>query len=776
MNRIDPAKTAGILIPALLALVFAGSAMTVTASAMAVDVSGPALYLAGLVAVVLCALGAHSRPGAVLAALGLLLTAGLYAAAHRSGLGAIRTVFATWSGEAGDPEQLALGARTLLTCGAFVLGMVFFALLTHREFVSMALFILLAVLLPCHALSETASLPAALPGLVGAVAAFALTGGLQRDLSALRAFLPAGLAVLLALALLPAAGTTWAPMEAAAQRVRSIFEQYFRFTRERVAFSISEAGYDHAGEVDDDVISMLGGPAKPHTDEVMRVDTDVDLLLRGTIRTWYTGYSWEDIIPRNRYLYYDPTHRASRDRAFSPSSRQEGMFLEAEAAVEMLREGTSTLFVPGFMEGFDMDLSTAVYYNTAGEMFLSREVAPGDRYRFTALLPQMNDALRRAVQDAEDREDERYSSILEDHIQLPQGIDGRVYALTMQVIARADNPWDRATAILRYLQGNMRYTLSPQLPPQGRDFVSHFLLDTREGYCSYYAPAMAVMGRIAGLPTRYVEGYFARPGLAALTGENAHAWAEIYFNGIGWIPFDATGGAAGSGSAPGGAPDGSTGDEPQGEDGGRTGLEGDNLPEEGGPGPGADAGAPEETPTPAPEPQDGEDPQETPEALPEGTEPDEADSPRRSSAPWGLFAGLLLAVAAVLFARWARRRLRESDPVRLCDRARNFRQKAMILYRANLTVLAHLGQAPMGGEAPDAFAARAAEQFGCPDYAVFVSAVTKAGYGRRPFPKEALDAGFAAYRHFLSALGWREKMRFTLTRIRRGLGDFSAIP
>ena len=49
-----------------------------------------------------------------------------------------------------------------------------------------------------------------------------------------------------------------------------------------------------------------------------------------------------------------------------------------------------------------------------------------------------------------------------------------------------------------------------------------------------------------------MEGYYARPGedgAVTLTGMDAHAWAEVYFEGLGWIPFDATNGGPGAGSA-----------------------------------------------------------------------------------------------------------------------------------------------------------------------------------------------------------------------------------
>ncbi len=774
------------VVAAVPALLFAGSAMATLATATGLAVPFAGLYLAAAVGAALCALGAASGVGAALL---FAATAAIYAASNAAGLGAIRALFASWGGEAGDPAQIALGGRALLTGGAFMLAILFFALLNRREFASAAITILLAVLVGCHAMSAEASLVASVPGLVAAAAAFALTGGVPREPAALRALLPAALAVAAALALVPAGRATWPPLEEAANRVRSVFEQYFSFTQQRVAFSINEQGYDHAGEVGGSVVPMLGGPATPHTDPVMSVRTDAQALLRGAIRTAYTGYSWVDAAPKSRYLYVDFTHRAIRDRVFSPGpALGTDALLETDVSVAFLDEGTSTLFVPGLLKGFEMDLSTAVYYNTAGEMFLTRGVQSGDSYRLRALLTAPGDALRAAVLEGEAANDDRWQDALEGHSQLPDCVEGGVYALTMEVIQGADNPYDRAVAIMNYLRRNVRYTLTPAYPPAGRDFVSWFLLDAREGYCSAYATAMAVMGRIAGLPTRYVEGYLARPGENVLTGEHAHAWAEIYFRGVGWVPFDATGGATGRGVE---APDG---EEQPGLDGGARDEAGqDSAGDDQGeptPAPGPDGAGDEPTPGPGP---DGAGDEPTPSPVPDGgaeAEAGPADAPeppdapegaddeagRRRGAIWPWLAALLLAALVALAALWARSRLKKSDPARLCAGAQDNRQAALVLYRANLTLLAHMGQTPVNGEAPEAFAARLSGAFKNPDFSAFARSVAQSSYGKKPLRREDVERGLRAYERFRDAMRPRERLRFTLTRILRGLGDFEAIP
>ena len=773
-------------VSALLAMLFAGSGIATLASALGVAVPSAGVWLAAAISAALCGIGSLGVAGLIASGALFAATAGGYIVGHLDGVGAARTFILSWAQPSPDAEALAQGGAVFMIGAAFLFGALFYALLSRREFISLALLILGALLVGSHAMSETASLAAALPGLAAAAAAFALTGGLSRDGAMLRAMLPSALAALLALLLVPAGRVTWPPLEEAANRVRSACEQYFNFTSERVAFSISEQGYDRAGERDGEVLPMLGGPANPHKDPVMKVTSERPVLLRGAIRAGYTGYSWVDTAPKSRYLWLDPTHLGIRGQVFDRSFESPAAaFAETAVDVELLTEGTSTLFIPGRLTDFSMDFSTAVYYNTAGELFLARPVAPGDTYATTARIPMEGEALRAAANQAVSARDSQYATMLAYYTALPSGIDRGVYALTEALTAEAETPYDRALAIETYLRQNMRYTLETDYPPNDVDFVSYFVLDSREGYCSYYASAMAVMARIAGLPSRYVEGYLARPdgsGETVLTGEDAHAWAEIYFNGLGWLPFDATGMAAGAG----GAGDGSEGTNP---DEAGSGQASDENPAE----------APTQAPTTAPENMEG---RAEADATPEPTEPPQGDGldgetlpedaptptpeplpedwppsgERNRSGLWIALGILLALIVIALLVLWARSRLRKADPATLCAATRSAQEACMIAYRANLTLLAHMGQTAMSGESPEAFAARVAAQFENPDYAAFGRAVSLNRYARKPLTGQDVKAGLRAYAAFRASMGKRERLRFHLTRLFKGLGDFESIP
>lgn len=134
--------------------------------------------------------------------------------------------------------------------------------------------------------------------------------------------------------------------------------------------------------------------------------------------------------------------------------------------------------------------------------------------------------------------------VFENYTDLPDTLPERVRDLTYAITANYYTDFDRAMAIKTYLR-SMPYSLTPGDLPPDRDFVDYFLFDVREGYCTYFATAMAVMARVIGIPSRYNIG-FTLPerqtgnGFFAVHGVNAHAWAELYFEGVGWIIFEAT--------------------------------------------------------------------------------------------------------------------------------------------------------------------------------------------------------------------------------------------
>ncbi len=95
-----------------------------------------------------------------------------------------------------------------------------------------------------------------------------------------------------------------------------------------------------------------------------------------------------------------------------------------------------------------------------------------------------------------------------------------------------------------YLNSNFIYTEDPALAD---DMVMEEFFNSKKGYDTHFATAAAFMFRYYGIPARYVEGYLVTPtdvksagedGTMSISQQNAHAWVEIYIDGIGFVPIE----------------------------------------------------------------------------------------------------------------------------------------------------------------------------------------------------------------------------------------------
>lgn len=139
------------------------------------------------------------------------------------------------------------------------------------------------------------------------------------------------------------------------------------------------------------------------------------------------------------------------------------------------------------------------------------------------------------------RENERQ---LQRALQLPPSLNPR--ALQLAATWRANSANDAAVvraALAYFNQQNFQYTLEP--PPLGFHGVDDFLFETRQGFCEHYASAFVFLMRAAHIPARVVTGYQggefnALGNYYIVRQSDAHAWAEIWLAGQGWVRIDPT--------------------------------------------------------------------------------------------------------------------------------------------------------------------------------------------------------------------------------------------
>jgi transglutaminase-like putative cysteine protease len=128
-------------------------------------------------------------------------------------------------------------------------------------------------------------------------------------------------------------------------------------------------------------------------------------------------------------------------------------------------------------------------------------------------------------------------------LELPAGFDPKTRALAADWRAAHPDDIGVVRAALDLFHASFRYTLRP--PLLGRDSIDDFLFSTRQGFCEHYASAFVVLMRSAGIPARVVTGYQGgwwndSGGYLLVRNSDAHAWAEVWMAGRGWVRVDPT--------------------------------------------------------------------------------------------------------------------------------------------------------------------------------------------------------------------------------------------
>lgn len=136
------------------------------------------------------------------------------------------------------------------------------------------------------------------------------------------------------------------------------------------------------------------------------------------------------------------------------------------------------------------------------------------------------------------------------YTQLPPQITQRTRDLAQRITAGKTNQYDRAVAIMDWLQSNLTYTLELRDPGE-QEPVDYFLFDRKQGHCEYFASAFAILARAATppIPVRNVNGFLGGEwneyqGYVAVRAGDAHSWDEVFFPGVNgtgaWVTFDPT--------------------------------------------------------------------------------------------------------------------------------------------------------------------------------------------------------------------------------------------
>lgn len=257
----------------------------------------------------------------------------------------------------------------------------------------------------------------------------------------------------------------------------------------------------------------LGGPVSLRREPVMVVRASrPGLYLRGRVLTVYTGTAWEN--GKDQGAAGEPPLLAVPGEPFVLS-------------VHLLNASEGGLFTP----------LNAGRVSAEGARVVRSETG---LYR---MKKPLWGALPRDYRVEGPSETAGAAEPVAAELRLPE-IPVSVGALAETIAGTGDDA-QRMQRLSTWLSQNGTYRLDVADPVPDQDFVAQFLNGGREGYCTYFASALAVMGREVGIPTRYVEGYrlptaYSGRQTYLITSDRAHAWVEAWIDGRGWQTFDPT--------------------------------------------------------------------------------------------------------------------------------------------------------------------------------------------------------------------------------------------
>jgi transglutaminase-like putative cysteine protease len=146
----------------------------------------------------------------------------------------------------------------------------------------------------------------------------------------------------------------------------------------------------------------------------------------------------------------------------------------------------------------------------------------------------------------------KFTAQLTPYLALPRGYNPRTLALaqTLMLGAPAGQPtgaYAVQQALEKLRSGGYIYTLEPGV--YGRDAADEFWFDRKTGFCEHIASSFVILMRGAGVPARVVTGYQGGAinpvdGFWTVRQSDAHAWAEVWISGQGWVRVDPTGAVA----------------------------------------------------------------------------------------------------------------------------------------------------------------------------------------------------------------------------------------
>ena len=298
---------------------------------------------------------------------------------------------------------------------------------------------------------------------------------------------------------------------------------------------------DSIWRFDDELVDVADAGTRTLTGKVLlevEAERAGEYYLRGFSLTRFNGRTW---VTNPSDIYYNSNAKAFQMPVLNIIKYNElsgdDEIMDITLNVTVRGDSSNIMYMPYFTADSSINSPnnyTTVFYNAGNQLFTYAEYA---KYALREVMDRWSFDNQQAF--------------------LFKEIDAAT-ADELREIAKAadiDLDGDRVTLsaqVAEYISSVAKYTLNPPVTPENADFTLHFLRESKRGYCIHFATAATLMLRALGVPARVVCGFVATvpqdSAKVELTDGNAHAWVEVHYTDIGWVPLEVTPGGGHTGA------------------------------------------------------------------------------------------------------------------------------------------------------------------------------------------------------------------------------------
>ena len=275
----------------------------------------------------------------------------------------------------------------------------------------------------------------------------------------------------------------------------------------------------------DDLVLTRGFDYSALDKEAFRISSNAvgSLYFRGKSYGEYCGNAWQAAIENTHAHALDYTAYAVQN---SPQQEMRSFELQSDVPYDLL-------YLP--------------YFSISGKESDVKYLCDGSRYyggEFTRCYQDLAGISRLSLAGDNAYEEKQYRQYAQNYYtRLPDSTRAEVEGICRTLGLSKDlGTAELILAVADTVRSRGIYDINVE-PYTGSDYAVDFLMTPHRGYCIHFATAAAVLYRALDIPARVCEGYLVNlvdENKVVVTGKDAHAWVEVYLDGVGWYPIEVT--------------------------------------------------------------------------------------------------------------------------------------------------------------------------------------------------------------------------------------------